>query len=100
MVMRQKPYERREFHRMRINAELTYNIHGENRTFRGFCRNLSHTGIQFETANALAEGQSIVAILDSKDSRFKPLNASVNIIRIEKTDDKQYRIAGKIVEFK
>lgn len=100
MLIGQRPNEKRDYYRMKINSELTYMIPGENRTFRGFCKNLSHTGIHFETAITLKEGQSIEATLSSHDSRFKPMSALVHIIRVEKMDDAPYRVSGKIVAFK
>ncbi len=100
MLLSKKFDEKREYFRMRIDSEFTYHIPDKNRTLSGVCKNLSHTGIQFETTYALTEGQSIEATLDSKDSRFKPLNARVNVIRIEKTDNNLYRVAGEIIEYK
>jgi hypothetical protein len=92
--------EKRDFFRMRIDSDLTYTISGQDRTFKGFCRNLSHTGIQFETTGPVEEGLIIEITLSSKDKRINPVKADTQVLRVEKTDDKQYTVSGKILEFK
>lgn len=92
--------ERRLFCRMEVNAEVSYSIPGDNKTYRGKCRNLSHSGIQFETEKALTQGTSLEVTIDTKSEKFKPMNAVVEVLRIEPSENNTYTVAGKIVEFK
>jgi hypothetical protein len=92
--------EKREFFRMRINAEFSYFIPDEEKKFNGYCINLSHKGMQFETSRALKEGQIIEVALDAGDKRFKTVNAVLSITRIERTDRSSYKVAGRILKFK
>ncbi len=91
--------EKRDFPRMAIGTELTFNISGENKTFKGFCKNLSHTGIQFDTAEALSEAKLLEVVIDSKTDKFQPMKATINVIRVEQITDKQYRVSGEILDF-
>ncbi len=84
---------------MLINTEFTFTILDENKTLRGFCKNLSHTGIQFITDEKLSEGQFIEVILDTKSDKFKPMKAKIEVVRIELSHDNEYSVAGKILEF-
>lgn len=92
--------ERRGFHRMTINSEITFAVNGAENIFKGFCMNLSHSGILFETKEPLSTSQSLNITIDTGSSRFKPLKAAVNIIRVEQTADERYAVAGEIIEFK
>ncbi|UCE79745.1 MAG: PilZ domain-containing protein [Nitrospiraceae bacterium] len=85
---------------MKINADLTFNVQGTDKTCKGFCRNLSHTGIQFETAHALSGGQMIEVVLSSKDVRIKPLRALTEVLRVDVIDRTTYQVSGKIVRYK
>ncbi len=98
-MLRQKDSEKRDFPRMAIGTELTFNVSGENRTFKGFCKNLSHTGIQFETAEALPGGKLLEVVIDSKTDKFEQMKATINVIRVEQITDKQYSVAGEILDF-
>lgn len=94
--------EKRLFSRMKIDAPVDYTIPGDSTLYRGHCMNLSHSGIQFNTANMLSEGKSIEVIMDTKSDKFKPMKATVKILRVEPDDsgDRQYKVAGRILEFK
>ncbi len=85
---------------MKINADLTFNVQGTDEIFRGFCRNLSHTGIQFETAHAVAGEQIIEVVLSSKDMRIKPLRALTEVVRVDVINPTTYLVAAKIVKYK
>lgn len=85
---------------MPIDAELTYSIKGESTTFKGYCKNLSHSGIQFETGQLLEEGSTLEITIDTKSEKFKPLNATVEVLRIAPLENSVYRVSGKILEYK
>ncbi|GBD95456.1 MAG TPA: PilZ domain-containing protein [Nitrospirae bacterium] len=85
---------------MSVTAELTYNMPGEDKTHKGQCRNLSHSGIQFETDKPLQEGTSLEITIDTKSEKFRPMNAIVEVLRTESSGDNEYKIAGRILEYK
>lgn len=85
---------------MPIDAELTYRIKGESTTFKGHCKNLSHSGIQFETGQLLEEGATLEITIDTKSEKFKPLNATVEVLRVAPLENSGYRVSGKILEYK
>jgi hypothetical protein len=85
---------------MPITAELTYKIKGESKTYKGQCRNLSHSGIQFDTKKLLEEGASLEITIDTKSDKFKPMNAIVEIIRVDPLENSEYKVSGKILEYR
>jgi hypothetical protein len=85
---------------MPITADLTYNIKGESTAFKGQCKNLSHSGIQFETGKLLKEGASLEITIDTKSDKFKPMNATVQVLRIDPLENSGYIISGRILEYK
>ena len=100
MVLERKFEEKRLFSRMEINAEITFSITGETNSYTGQCRNLSHSGIMFITGEAIPEGQSLEVTIDTGNEKFQPMNALVEIIRVEPDENNQYRTAGVIKEHK
>lgn len=85
---------------MPITAELTYTIKGKSATCKGQCKNLSHSGIQFETETPLKEGAALEITIDTKSDKFKPMNAIVEVLRIDPLENSWYRVSGKILEYK
>ncbi|MBI5664264.1 MAG: PilZ domain-containing protein [Nitrospirae bacterium] len=85
---------------MPIAAEITYSIKGSSAVFKGQCKNLSHSGIQFETEKLLKEGTSLEITIDTKSDKFKPMNAAVEVLRIDPSEDSGYTVSGKISDYK
>lgn len=85
---------------MPITAELTYTIEGERTAFMGQCKNLSHSGIQFETGKLLREGTSLEITIDTKSDKFKPMTARVEVLRIDPLENSGYTVSGRILEYK
>ncbi len=100
MTLEQKYDEKRLFCRMEIDAEITYTLHNDDSSYKGHCKNLSHSGIMFTTEQALPEGQSLELTIDTKSNQFQPMKALVEIIRVEPSGNDQYRNAGIIKEYK
>ncbi len=84
---------------MSVTADLTYNIVGENKSYNGRCRNLSHSGIQFKTGKLLEKGGSLKVTIDTKSKKYEPMNVIVEILRVEDAENNEYKIAGKILEY-
>jgi hypothetical protein len=100
LALRRKFSEKRDFMRLLINSEFTFKSPDEKKEHRAFCRNLSHTGIQFTTEHKLSKGGTIHINIDTKDTKFKPFIATVSIVRIESVGDKEYKVAGRITDIK
>jgi hypothetical protein len=92
--------DRREFNRMRIDADVTCTINGTGKTFKGFCKNLSHTGILFETGEPVSLSQLLNVVLNTGNNKFRSLQAIIDIVRVEPQADNNYAVAGKILGFK
>ncbi|RJQ18068.1 MAG: PilZ domain-containing protein [Nitrospiraceae bacterium] len=90
--------EKRDFRRMTLNIQFNFTVNGK--TFTGFCKNLSHTGIQFVTDQSIGKEAAIEITIGTESSRFEPMKAKVEIIREELTDYNKYVVAGKIIEYK
>ena len=84
---------------MPINAAMKFSMEGKKSNIDGFCEDLSHTGIRFTTRQALKKGESVEIELNTKDLKFKPLKAAVEVLRVEVADDR-YRVAGIIRDYK
>jgi len=91
--------EKRNFTRMAVNAELTYSITGDNQIYTAECRDLSHTGILFITEQSLSNGQTLEITIDVTYSKFEPMKAIVEVIRVESSGNK-FSVGCKILEFK
>ncbi|MBI5195330.1 MAG: PilZ domain-containing protein [Nitrospirae bacterium] len=92
--------DRREFNRMRIDADVTCTINGTEKIFKGFCKNLSHTGILFETGEPVSLSQLLNVVLNTGTTKFRSLQAIIDIVRVEQQADNNYAVAGKILGFK
>ncbi|MBI4710810.1 MAG: PilZ domain-containing protein [Nitrospirae bacterium] len=92
--------DRREYNRMRIDSEVTCKIDGNEKTFKGFCKNLSHTGILFETGEPVSLSQSLSVVIETGTNKFRPLQAVIDIVRVEQQADNNYEVAGRILGFK
>lgn len=90
--------EKRAYQRMPIESPLTYSVDGQSNLYSGFCKNLSHSGIFFTTEQSLSKGQSISVTLGSKSEQFNPMKASIEIIRVQFSNDSKFGIAGKILK--
>ena len=90
--------ERRVFRRMAVDAAITVTL-GEIK-FQGTCKDLSSTGmlIQLFEAN-LNPGDQVQVLLTTQDSRFPPLEAQANVLRVEKKDG-FYTIATEFLNVK
>ncbi len=100
MLSKRKYDEKRLFCRMEINAEITFTVPGEDTSYTGHCMNLSHSGIMFIAGQALPEGESLEVTIDTKSDKFQPMEALIEIIRVEPSGENRYTTAGIIKEYK
>ncbi len=90
--------EKRDFPRMNIETGLTYTRTQDQGLYSGVCKNLSHSGILFETELDLEPGESVVVNMDTQNSKFIPLKARAEVIRVNPSSN-QYTVACRIVEY-
>ncbi|MBI5740704.1 MAG: PilZ domain-containing protein [Nitrospirae bacterium] len=90
--------EKRKYPRVTINANITYSRSGGNGQYSGFCKNLSHTGILFETDQAFTPGDTAIFTLDTKSHGFRPLTARIEVVRVEPSEN-SFAVAGRIMEY-
>lgn len=73
--------ERRVFRRMDVEADVK--ITKGDVELPGICQDLSSTGMSIEIApGGLQAGDKISVLLDTKDSRFTPLDAQASVVRV------------------
>jgi hypothetical protein len=92
--------EKRDFPRMLIDTELTYTIEGQNKSFTGLCKNISHSGILFYTKDPVSEGNILKLTIDSKNDKFEPVKVTAEVVRVEFANEQLYSVACRITEFK
>lgn len=93
--------EKRDYLRMDIDTEVLCKIRGTKEGFKGRCKNLSHTGLQFVTTKHLKEGTELEIILKINGGVAQaPLEAIINVQRVNKNNGDQYTVSGimKIVK--
>lgn len=93
--------EKRDYLRMDIDTEVLFKIRGTKEEFKGRCKNLSHTGLQFVTTKHLKEGTELEITLKVNGGVAQtPLEAMVNVQRVNKNSGDQYTVSGimKIVK--
>lgn len=87
--------EKRDFIRMRVEAQLTLTL--DNRTISCKCVDLSGTGMCIETKEVLTIGDEVMAYLPSYQNQFEPLNAYIRIKRV--MEDTEFNYYGaEIIE--
>ncbi len=90
--------EKRDFPRMNIEADLTYSRSQDKGLYEALSKNLSHSGILFETEQTLSPGESVVLTMDSRNNKFIPLKAKAEVIRVNPISNK-FLVACRIVEY-
>ncbi|MBN2403362.1 MAG: PilZ domain-containing protein [Spirochaetes bacterium] len=93
--------EKRDYIRMNIDTEVGCKIRGSNEEFKGKCKNLSHTGLQFTTAKPLKEGSELDIILQVSGAIPQaPLRAVLAVKRVIKESEDSYVVSGKLKDVK
>ena len=93
--------EKRKYIRMNIEAEVSCKIRGTKEEFKGICKNLSHTGLQFSTTKALKAGSELDIIIQAAGGvPQRPLKAILSVKRVTKTNDDEYFVSGDLRDVK
>jgi hypothetical protein len=91
--------EKRDYIRMNIDTEVICSLRGNREEFKGICKNLSHSGIQFTTSKSLKAGTELDIILKVAGAiPQQPLRAVLIIKRINKETGDLYTISGKLTD--
>lgn len=92
--------EKRDFHRMNIDNDATVSIVDLKETFTVRVKDLSATGLQFNTSHQLSESQQLdVYIEPGKAGTTMPFSAQMEVIHVEEiVPEKQYTVGCKIIK--
>ncbi len=90
--------EKRDFIRMKVDTEVVLTLDGENRNVKGYCRDLSGTGMLIEVEEAIAEGSQCKTTLPSNNEAFPSLDATVKVLRCTQIDDTTYHLGTEILD--
>lgn len=90
--------DERDFRRMTLECAITYRAAGSHEVFSARARNISSTGILFITDRALRPGAQLTVNVTPGQAVVPPLNARVQVIRVE-PDGGDYAVACRIREF-
>ncbi len=85
--------EKRDFIRMFVDADVTFNLQGEKTTFQGKSRELSGKGVSFITSQSLNEGDVVNITVSAVDARVAPLEIVARVVRTENLDNGKILIA-------
>lgn len=89
--------EKRDFIRMKVDTEVTIVVEESNQHITGHCRNLSGTGMLLEVESLIPEGQTCKTTLNSSNSSFPALDATVKVVRCTQLEDDLYLLGTEIV---
>ncbi len=92
--------EKRNFIRMFVNAEVNITDPATGKTFSGKGENLSGDGAMFVTSEKFTINQKLNVDISSEQSKTASLTAVFEVIRVDKTEDGQYRVAGTMLDVK
>lgn len=92
----QRYSEKRDYYRMMVNTEVKITIPGNDTTYIGRTKDLSATGIQFETDCHLKVGQIVQILLEpvGKNRAHEALRADMQIKRVDVNSTRKFVIAG------
>ncbi len=92
--------EKRDFIRMRVNAELTITREDNQNSTTGICRDLSGTGMLIEVAEAVPEGTRLFTSLPSQNESFPAFESQVTVVRCDPRDNGSFLLGVTIDEVK
>ncbi len=85
--------EKRAFYRMRVDAEVKYQLENVDETHVGECHDLSGGGLSFTTGSRIQPGERLNVQINSTDQRFQPLQACLEVLRVEMLNNR-FLVAG------
>ena len=93
--------EKRDFYRMAVDCEVSYQVKGTSQAGRGVCRNLSAGGVLMEVGDPLEPGCGVEIRIEPQSSITGALEALAQVIRCEPAaTGTGYSVAATILEIK
>ncbi|WP_022950005.1 PilZ domain-containing protein [Methylohalobius crimeensis] len=93
--MLERQGERRRFIRMQARCKMTYRFPQSPETFEATCHNLSGAGVMFTSSRPIEPGNALEIKITPVTSATPPLEAFVEVLRVEERDG-EYEIAAEI----
>lgn len=87
--------ERRQFIRMQTRCKMTYRFPQSTETFEATCQDLSGAGIKFTTCRPIDLGKALEIRIAPANPVTPPLEAFVEVLRVEEQDG-EYEVAAAI----
>lgn len=88
--------DQRGFHRMDIDSEVTFRVLGSDESFIGKTKDLSATGLSFQTDKQVSAGDTLHISVKPGKAITPPLEVMVTVIRVIPSDNEGYIVAGEI----
>lgn len=89
--------DKRDFIRMNIESEVTFSRPGSNEVFTGKTIDLSATGVRFSTKAELQAGETVsLSVKPGVENLTPPLDVTLEIVRVDQTENGEYDVAGVI----
>jgi hypothetical protein len=86
--------EKRDYYRMMVNTEVKITVPGSDSTCTGRAKDLSATGIQFETECHLKVGQMVQILVEPVGRSHDALRADLQIKRVDVSSGRKFIVAG------
>lgn len=90
--------EKRDFIRMKVNAEIDIKLADGGVTLRGVCRDLSGTGMLLEVSEPISVGSELSASLPSNNENFPSFDTKARVIRCEPMDNGNSLVGVEILQ--
>lgn len=90
--------EKRDFIRMKVDAEINLLFDNPTKEITGICRDLSGTGMLIEVEEQVEEGKTFQTKLPSSNDAFPPFNATVAVKRCSPTERETWLLGTEITE--
>lgn len=100
MLPRGDYQEKRDFSRMGVECRMTYTVVGEIASITAVAKDLSATGLLISTDREVPLGTLLEVCLTPEQSLVPPLEASVEVVRVEAPEVGRYELGVLIKEMK
>ncbi len=88
---------RRSFQRLEVETDLSFHRSGEPAgCHRGWTRDLSADGLQFETEVAVTAGELLYVCVTPADERLPPLTGTLQVARVDEIEGGGAVVAGAL----
>lgn len=98
MTITERSYEeKRDFIRMKVDTIVSFTRADSKERYEGRCRNLSGAGMLLETDKKLSVGDRLSVVVPSEGPGFSPLDASVEVVRVDPIPDMHKYLVGVVI---